>query len=185
MADRSRPGRLVRSGCTTPAGATFLLAAVLATVAGAHPAVGAPPVGGTRWEWPLRPGPDLVVRGFDPPPQPWLAGHRGVDLAGRPGQPVHPAGAGVVSFAGTIAGMGVVAVRSGPLRTTYEPLRVRVRTGARVTPHSVLGVLSVTGSHCAPSACLHWGLVRGPDYLDPLVLLGLEQVRLLPWVEPG
>src|SRR5437763_11992452 len=39
------------------------------------------------WCWPLPP-PHHVVRGFDPPIQPWLAGHRGVDLAGAPGAPV-------------------------------------------------------------------------------------------------
>jgi murein DD-endopeptidase MepM/ murein hydrolase activator NlpD len=188
MADRVRPAVLLRSGCTTPAGAALALAVALIAVAGAagaRPAAATPPAVGTRWQWPLQPGPDPVVRGFDPPAQPWLPGHRGVDLAGRTGQPVHPSGRGVVSFAGTIAGMGVVTVRSGPLRTTYEPLRVSVRTGAAVTPGSVLGRLSLVGSHCAPAACLHWGLVREPDYLDPLALLGLEQVRLLPWVGSG
>ena len=35
--------------------------------------------------WPLTPVPE-VLAGFDPPDQPWGAGHRGVDLAGSPGQ---------------------------------------------------------------------------------------------------
>ena len=56
--------------------------------------------------WPV-PAPS-VVRPFDPPPQPWLAGHRGVDLAGTPGSPVHSPGAGRVVFAGVVAGRGVV-----------------------------------------------------------------------------
>jgi murein DD-endopeptidase MepM/ murein hydrolase activator NlpD len=132
------------------------------------------------WQWPLRPVPDRVVRDFDPPAQPWLAGNRGVDLAGRPGEPVRSAGAGVVSFAGLIADVGVVSVTSGALRTTYEPLRVHVHTGQRVAAGTVLGKLALAGSHCLPAACLHWGLLRGRAYLDPLALLGLEQVRLLP-----
>jgi hypothetical protein len=33
---------------------------------------------------------------------------------------------------------------------------------------------------CPVAACLHWGLRRGADYLDPLALLGLGPVRLLP-----
>jgi murein DD-endopeptidase MepM/ murein hydrolase activator NlpD len=136
------------------------------------------PAGG--WEWPLRPAPDRVVRGFDPPAQPWLAGNRGVDLAGQPGQPVRAAGPGVVTFAGRIAGVGVVSVTSGALRTTYEPVRVAVHRGQRVAAGAVLGRLTRTGSHCRPASCLHWGLLRGSDYLDPLALLGLEQVRLLP-----
>src|SRR5690606_7535553 len=35
-----------------------------------------------------------VVRRFAPPPEPWLPGHRGVDLAAAPGAVVHAAGAG-------------------------------------------------------------------------------------------
>lgn len=138
---------------------------------------------GPIWHWPLQPAPDRVVRGFDPPAEPWLPGHRGVDLAGTPGQPVRAAGAGVVSFAGQIAHVGVVSISSGPLRTTYEPLAVTVHAGQTVQAGDVLGRLTLAGSHCAPAACLHWGLLRAADYLDPLALLGLEQVRLLP-LEP-
>jgi murein DD-endopeptidase MepM/ murein hydrolase activator NlpD len=137
------------------------------------------------WDWPLRPGPDAVVKDFSPPAEPWLAGNRGVDLAGTTGEPVRAAGAGVVTFAGQIAHIGVVSVTSGALRTTYEPLRVRVHRGQQVAAGAVLGTLTLAGSHCDPAACLHWGLLRlGSDgqwaYLDPLALLGLEQVRLLP-----
>ena len=49
--------------------------------------------------WPLVPDPE-VVRGFEPPPHPFAAGHRGVDLAGRPGQAVRAALPGTVGFAG-------------------------------------------------------------------------------------
>jgi murein DD-endopeptidase MepM/ murein hydrolase activator NlpD len=132
------------------------------------------------WAWPLQPAPDRVVRDFDPPAQPWLAGNRGVDLAGTPGERVRAAGAGVVSYAGTIAHIGVVSVTSGALRTTYEPLRVKVHRGQQVAAGAVLGTLILAGSHCLPAVCLHWGLLRGDAYLDPLALLGLEQVRLLP-----
>ena len=190
MVDGSGPARLFGGARAAPVRLALVLivAVLIATLLAlscAPPAIGARASRAAGWSWPLHPGPDVVVRGFDPPALPWLAGHRGVDLAGRAGQPVHPAGPGVVGYVGTIAGMGVVSVRSGPLRTTYEPVRARVRSGAIVTPDSVLGTLTVVGSHCAPSACLHWGLLRGPDYLDPLALLGLEQVRLLPWLGPG
>ena len=132
------------------------------------------------WSWPLRGGHHRVVRGFDPPPKPWLAGNRGIDLAGRAGERVFAAGPGVITFAGQIADVGVVSVTSGALRTTYEPLRVAVHTGQRVTRHTMLGRLTSAGSHCPPRACLHWGLLRGALYLDPLALVGEEQVRLLP-----
>src|ERR687897_50539 len=120
-----------------------------------------------------------VVRGFDPPLQRWSAGHRGVDLAAPAGTTVRAAGAGVVTYAGLLAGRGVVAVSHGELRTTYEPVTATVSVGEQVDPGVPIGTLAAAGSHCRPSACLHWGLLRGGTYLDPLQLLG-GGVRLLP-----
>jgi murein DD-endopeptidase MepM/ murein hydrolase activator NlpD len=153
----------------------------LATFGGTAPAsqvVHAAPVAG--FSWPLQPGPDTIVSDFDPPQRPWLAGNRGVDLAGVAGEAVHASGAGIVSFAGRVAGVGVVSITSGALRTTYEPLQVTIHQGEQVLAGALIGRLSLAGSHCVPRACLHWGLLRGTDYLDPLALLGLEHVRLLP-----
>jgi murein DD-endopeptidase MepM/ murein hydrolase activator NlpD len=134
----------------------------------------------TRWQWPLRPRP-TVLRAFDPPPQPWAPGHRGVDLLAHPGQPVYAAGSGRVGFAGELAGQGVVTVVHGTLRTTYLPVRPSVRTGQEVSAGGRIGVVEDVPRHCQQSSCLHWGLLRGVSYLDPLTLLGLGAVRLLPW----
>jgi murein DD-endopeptidase MepM/ murein hydrolase activator NlpD len=122
-----------------------------------------------------------VVRLFDPPPEPWLAGHRGVDLAASPGSAVLAAGPGTVVFAGRVAGRGVVSVdHANGLRTTYEPVEPAVRAGDAVIPGQTLGSLSAGHPGCPAAACLHWGLRRGAAYLDPLALLGLGRVRLLP-----
>jgi hypothetical protein len=129
--------------------------------------------------WPLEPRPE-VVRGFEPPPKSWLAGHRGLDLAGSPGQPVRSATPGTITYAGQLAGRGVVVVSQGPLRTTYEPVVASVRVGAIVKAGQPIGRLSAAGSHCSPAVCLHWGLRRGEEYLDPLSLLNSGPVRLLP-----
>jgi murein DD-endopeptidase MepM/ murein hydrolase activator NlpD len=56
------------------------------------------------------------------------------------------------------------------LRTTYEPVDASVREGDEVEAGEVVGVVEPTGSHC-PTACVHWGLLRGDTYLDPLSLL--------------
>lgn len=143
------------------------------------PAAGWRP-GPTPGGWPLRPEPE-VVQGFAPPPVAWAAGHRGVDLLGRPGQRVRSARAGTVSFAGRIAGRGVVVVSHGDTRTTYEPVVASVTPGQAVGRGTVLGRLELLGSHCLPRSCLHWGLVRGETYLDPLTLVGRGPVRLVPW----
>ena len=133
--------------------------------------------------WPLDPRPD-VVRHFEPPPSPYAAGHRGVDLAGAPGQAVLASLAGTVGFAGSIGGKPVVTVLHGGRRTTYEPVVASVEHGQVVAAGDVLGRLAVADSHCFPAACLHWGLVEGDGdartYLDPLSLVGGGPVRLLP-----
>ncbi|MFF5171235.1 murein hydrolase activator EnvC family protein [Micromonospora sp. NPDC000089] len=143
-----------------------------ATVVGAA----VPPV----FRWPLD-GTPHPVRGFDPPPRPWLPGHRGVDLAGTPGGTVRAAGAGTVLFAGMVAGRPVVTVgHAAGLRTTYEPVLPRVRPGDPVAVGARLGELLAGHPGCPVPACLHWGLRRGVEYLDPLALIGLGPVRLLP-----
>jgi murein DD-endopeptidase MepM/ murein hydrolase activator NlpD len=122
-----------------------------------------------------------VTRRFDPPPRPWLAGHRGVDLASTPSAVVRAAGPGRVVFAGQVAGRGVVSVmHPGGFRTTYEPISPSVAVGDEVTLGGELGRLVSGHPACPELACLHWGLRREDLYLDPLALLGLGRVRLLP-----
>jgi murein DD-endopeptidase MepM/ murein hydrolase activator NlpD len=156
---------------------TLILAFALAWAGPAPPAPIPAPIPATG-VWPL--DPHRVVAGFDPPRTPWDAAHRGVDLAGVPGEPVRSALAGTITFAGVIAGRGVVVVSHGAFRTTYEPVAARVSAGGPITRGGVLGVLEVAGTHCPPRACLHWGLIEGEQYLDPLQLVGAAEVRLLP-----
>jgi murein DD-endopeptidase MepM/ murein hydrolase activator NlpD len=159
---------------------THLLAAAAALVTMAL--TGSPPAGAATdpvGQWPLQPRPE-VVAGFDPPESTWGPGHRGVDLAGRVGQPVRAALAGRIAFAGTIAGRPVVTVAHGGTRTTYEPVATALARGTPVAAGEVIGSLGVVGSHCFPRACLHWGWIRDETYLDPLRLVGGGPVRLLP-----
>ena len=153
-------------------------AAALLVVSGpAHADPGTAPADGV---WPLDPRPEVVSR-FDPPESRWGAGHRGVDLAGRVGQPVRAAASGRVTFAARLAGRGVVVVDHGGNRTTYEPVAATVAVGDTVHAGATLGRLELFASHCFPRACLHWGLVEGAGhYLDPLTLVGAGPVRLLP-----
>ncbi|MDX5571044.1 M23 family metallopeptidase, partial [Streptomyces sp. ID05-04B] len=138
---------------------------------GGGEALPVPAIGRT---WPVGTRPP-VVRGWEPPATPYARGHRGVDLAAPPGAPVRAVAAGRVSFAGQVAGRGVVSVEltatgMPPLRTTYEPVRASVREGDQVSPGQVVGTVEPSDRHCARS-CVHWGLRRGETYLDPLSLL--------------
>lgn len=127
--------------------------------------------------------PMRVLLGFQPPSSPYGPGHRGVDLALTQGGLVTAAGDGVVSFAGPIAGRGVVViVHADGISTEYEPVVPTVRAGATVGRGRAIGRLSGMHAPCAPASCLHWGARRGSVYVDPLSLLrGFGPVRLLPW----
>jgi murein DD-endopeptidase MepM/ murein hydrolase activator NlpD len=131
-------------------------------------------------------GPLTVARSFAPPATRYGAGHLGVDLRVRSGAEVHAAAAGRVSFAGQVAGRGVVVIEHADgISTEYEPLRVSVPTGAVVPAGARLGEVHGVHRGCAPAdGCLHWGARRGGTYFDPLALLRpLGPVRLLPWTD--
>ncbi|MGW4523097.1 M23 family metallopeptidase [Amycolatopsis sp. NPDC004378] len=135
-----------------------------------------------RLSWPLSPTP-VVTKYFDAPETPYGAGHRGVDLAAVPGQDVLAADAGVVVFAGVVAGRPVISVdHDGGLRTTYEPVEPQVAVGDQVYRGQVLGSVLAGHPGCAVAACLHWGVRRGDEYVDPLALTGeVGEFRLKPW----
>ncbi|GAA3166671.1 hypothetical protein GCM10017688_12940 [Streptomyces ramulosus] len=125
-----------------------------------------------------------ILRGWEPPPAPWAPGHRGVDLAATPGTTVRAAAPGEVTFAGVVAGRGVLTIQLAgtgepPLRTTYEPVHSSVRKGDRVVAGQPVGVLQQGPFHC-DEPCLHWGLLRGKTYLDPLTLLPPDMQRSGP-----
>jgi murein DD-endopeptidase MepM/ murein hydrolase activator NlpD len=156
-----------------------VLAPLLLLLSLPAPAVALPdpvPVG----VWPLQPAPPTVVAFFDPPADPYAAGHRGVDLLGHPGQTVATALPGTVTYAGMLAGRGVVVVDHGTTRTTYQPVSASVAVGTPVAAGDPIGTLDLPGSHCFPRTCLHWGWIEGETYLDPLLLVGGGPVRLLP-----
>jgi len=126
-----------------------------------------------------------VLRGFEPPPQPWAAGHRGVDLAAVPNGDVLAPGAGIVSFAGRVAGRPLVTItHADGRRSTLEPVAPDVVRGDHVSEGEVVGTVSPHGGHC-PQTCVHWGVRVGssdpPTYVDPLALVGMaDPIVLLP-----
>ncbi len=140
------------------------------------------PAAGVAYRAPIR-GRLVVVRAFLPPPGPYSAGHRGVDVATQVGEPVLAAGGGTVRFAALVAGRGVVVVaHADGVRTEYEPVLTSVGVGAPVAAGQQIGRVQGRHGDCAAGRCLHWGASRAGVYLDPLDLLHpLAPVRLLPW----
>jgi len=129
----------------------------------------------------------IVVSVFRPPEADWRAGHRGIDLAARTGDPVRAMASGMVGFAGMIAGKPVVTVvLAGGARLTYEPVLATVHAGALVRDGEVIGSVAASGGHCGGGrGCLHVGLrtTTGSGatvYLDPLSLLERRPAVLKP-----
>ncbi|WMX44829.1 M23 family metallopeptidase [Streptomyces roseicoloratus] len=91
--------------------------------------------------WPIGPPRPDVLRDWQPPPGPYAAGHRGIDLAAPPGTPVRAPATGTITFAGPVAGHGVLTLTlpdtgTPPLRTTYTrstPSSARAPPSARAT----------------------------------------------------
>lgn len=134
------------------------------------------------WTWPL--DDHAIGERFDPPASEYGPGHRGVDLKATAGDAVRAVAAGQVVYAGQVGGVGVVTIDHGPERSTYQPVKARVRVGDAVRPGQAIGTLLGSPSHCS-GACLHLGRLVGDDYLDPLELLGGGRFRLIdPKGEP-
>ena len=131
-------------------------------VAGAGPAYG-------TYLWPLV-GP--VIRGFEPPTNPFGPGHRGIDIAASFGTDVDASASGIVAFAGWVAGSLFVSIdhRDG-VRTTYSWLSaVAVKRGQAVDAGQVIG----SSGHGHPDVVtphLHFGARIADTYIDPMLLL--------------
>ncbi|NUL43845.1 M23 family metallopeptidase [Cellulosimicrobium funkei] len=137
-----------------------------------------------------------VLRTFDPPPEPWAAGHRGVDWEATQGEVVAP-GAGTLRFSGLVAGRPVVTLaHANGMLSSLEPVTAAEHwsVGDRVEAGELLGTVEPGPEHCS-QRCVHWG-VRVPDgwvvdgaawdrYLDPLVLLGWSGPSILWPLEGG
>ena len=131
-----------------------------------------------NWLWPMEPR--NVAREFVPPPEPWSAGHRGIDIRGDQGALIIAVADGTVHFAGTIVDRGVVSIAhaDGHTVTSFEPVQPLVARGDRVRTGQPIATLE--GVHAGCGSCLHFGVRIDDEYRDPLNWLVLERPVLLP-----
>ena len=120
----------------------------------------------------LPPGP--IVRGFEPPPTPFAAGHRGVDVAAVPGQPAVAPMGGIVTFAGRVNDRPLLSITNGRWIVSVEPVSTHIDVGTAVAMGDAVGRVDV-GGHCS-LRCIHVGLRIDGAYADPSV----PRRRLLP-----
>jgi murein DD-endopeptidase MepM/ murein hydrolase activator NlpD len=160
--------------------AAGLVVSVGGTAAAVDPAPSRPAA--SSYSAPLA-GSLVVLRPFTAPPTPYAAGNRGVDLTAAAGAVVLAAGSGTVTFAGSVAGRGVVVLaHADGIRTEYEPLSSQLIVGQSVARGDPIGQVSGRRAGCGVVSCLHWGARRGDVYFDPMSLLNaLGPVRLIAW----
>ncbi|KAB8295497.1 M23 family metallopeptidase [Bifidobacterium avesanii] len=132
--------------------------------------------------WPLKPQPGTakptVLEPFKAPPQPWFAGHRGVDLEAASGDAILAPAAGTVAFVGKVGGKDAVSVRHGRLTSTFEPATTTLSVGATVSGGEPFAAVSGSSDHC-DGRCLHWGVRDGEEsYRDPALLASNHRIAL-------
>jgi murein DD-endopeptidase MepM/ murein hydrolase activator NlpD len=115
-----------------------------------------------------------------------MSGHRGVDLQSvADGAPVTAPESGTVSFVGVVVDRPVITIDHGNgLRSSFEPVESSLTAGAAVSKGDVVGTVMI--GHCSSMPCVHWGVRRGEDYINPLSLVtDLRPSILLPVGAPG
>jgi murein DD-endopeptidase MepM/ murein hydrolase activator NlpD len=120
----------------------------------------------------IRPVRGPITRHFEPPPTPYSAGHRGIDLAVPEGTPVVATEAGVVAFAGQVGGELFVSIdHPAGLRSTYSFLSAVLVSQGQGVVQSQPVARSGACHAGAPDPCLHFGIRRAGEYLDPETFL--------------
>jgi murein DD-endopeptidase MepM/ murein hydrolase activator NlpD len=153
------------------AAATLGLACVLCV----HPASAT--AARAAWVWPVT-GERSIERNYDAPDTAYAPGHRGIDLTAAEGTEVLAPTDAVVSFAGAIAGRGILSLRTADLLISFEAMTTQLVEGDLVRAGQVMGAVS-TGTHCS---CLHVGVRKAGAYLSPLSYFSaISPAVLQPW----
>jgi murein DD-endopeptidase MepM/ murein hydrolase activator NlpD len=121
------------------------------------------------WTWPVS-GP--IVRAYDPPDDPYGAGHRGIDIATATSTAVLAPADGTVTFAGPVGGRLFVSIDhgGGVVSTSSYLSSLDVRRNDPVTRGQPLG-LSGTGHAGASVSHVHFSVRVDGVYDDPLAYL--------------
>ena len=137
-----------------------------------------PAVSGTPRRWPID---SQITRGFEPPVENWLAGHRGIDLAATSGESVRAPEDGVVSWIGTIDGVPMLNLsHTGGIRTTYQPVHTSLTLGTRVAGGDEIGWVAENVDEIEyDHEGMHFGVKRGDHYLDPEVWLAAKRLSTI------
>jgi peptidase M23-like protein len=134
------------------------------------------------WQWPVS---GAIVRGFDPPDDPYGSGHRGIDIAAPVGTVVVAPDDGVVTFAGKVGGRLFLTIdHGGGISSTCSWLTSVL---VHKNDHVVRGQAVATtgwGHTDLPVPHLHFGVRKDGTYVDPLSFLATLSVASLIRLAP-
>ena len=145
----------------------FLAALVVAIVGGATA-----PASAMRHQPPVD---AAVLDPFRAPPEPWLAGNRGIEYDTEAGDVIRASAPGVVAFAGAVAGDRHVTIRHSPELVTTAAFvgEVLVAAGDTVAAGDPIAIAA---------GPFHFTARRRGRYFDPAELFEVVRygVRLVP-----
>jgi len=133
------------------------------------------------WEFPLVE--HQVLKDFSSPNGDYSAGHRGVDFESFDGEEILAPSAGVVRFAGLVAGRSLLSIDlADGVVAEVEPVCPSVVEGEAVVAGQIVGVVCVGAENHCEVVCLHLSArrfsieyTRGFIYLNPLIFLDAFQ----------
>src|SRR5262245_58422291 len=136
----------------------------------------------TPWSWPVT---GAIVRGFDPPDNPYGSGHRGIDIATAIGTVVVAPDSGVVTFAGKVGGRLFLTIdHGGGVSSTCSWLSsVLVHKNDRVVRGQPIATTD-WGHAELPVPHLHFGVRLNGTYVDPMEYLATPSVTGLIRLAP-
>lgn len=121
------------------------------------------------WSWPV--AGEMIVHDWEKPKTSYSAGHRGIDLLTLVGAEVYASASGVVHYIGSIDNVPAISISHGEVRSTYQPVVAVVKIGQEVRKGELIGHIVRRGNHCKAVSCLHFGVKRDAEYLDPNLFL--------------
>lgn len=135
-----------------------------------------------RWAPPF--GRPLEVSGpYRAPPHKYGSGHRGIDVPATPGEVILAPTSATVSFAGPVAGRGVISLRvTEQTVVSFEPVAAELSQGDAVPRGTKIGTVA-SGGHCY-AECVHIGVRIEGEYVNPMRFFANRPV-LMPWDEAG
>ncbi|MDR1861814.1 MAG: M23 family metallopeptidase [Candidatus Ancillula sp.] len=120
-----------------------------------------------------------VLRDIDKDIGKYDAGHRGVDFAAEPDDPIYAPEDGELTYRGSTFGTPTITFSTDGLKNTFQPAASDLKKGTQVKKGEIIGrVSSAEEPHCEVS-CVHWG-VRDEDenYLFPLSFVYKNRIVL-------